>query len=187
MKLQLKLIGLIFCFSVTTLQAEHLPIGSEVLANCHGFHAKGKVKRLHKEHYVINFPKQSRPLFCTPFAWDSMFLTPFQTVPHYTGKLQNKSGFFSVTNEVTFKAGDKLTIYFREKPRGHMFTNEYTVDVVIKEIASNGSALLQVVKDQAPTEAGRIFNRWVGGNYVILDFTDDLVAERFTITGAEKK
>ncbi len=165
--------------------AEHLPVGSDVLANCHGFFSKGKIKRMHKESYVINFYKDSRPVMCTPFAWDSDFLVPYKIVPEYTGKLVTKSGFFSVSNEEVFRPGDKLKIQFQaKKTRGAFLSKEFTVVAQIKEINANGSALLEVVDGQ--TGAKQAFECWVGTNYVLLDFTKDHTAEKLSFVYVEK-
>lgn len=168
-----------------TAYAEHIPIGSHVLAECHGFFTKGKIKRMHKESYVINFDKDSRPVMCTPFAWDAMFLVPYQPVNEYTGKLVTKSMFFSVSNEEVFKIGDQLKITFEaKKSRSSMLSKQFSVTTTIQEINANGAALLKVTDgEQAAKQA---FELWVGTNYVLLDFTKDHTAERLSFTEVEK-
>ncbi len=162
--------------------AEHIPAGSDVLANCHGFFAKGKVKQPYKEKYTIHFYKESRPVHCTPFAWDAMFLVPYQTVNKFTGKVKPKSSFFSSTIE--FEPGDKLEIYYKASERGQFLDHKYTVTVEIVEISANGAALLKVIGGEL--KAKQVFNRWVGTNYVSLDFSSKLVADRLTILNVDK-
>ncbi len=170
-------------FSVL-VQAEHFPVGTDVLANCHGFFSKGKVKRLHKEQYVVHFYKESRPVLCTPFAWKGVFLVPYKPVNKYTGKLTGK-GFFSSSEDAELEVGDKLKISFKASSRSTLFSNKYSVTVVIKEINENGAALLE-------TKSGgdidqQVFKRWVGTNYVSLDFSHTLTADRLTILDVEKE
>lgn len=175
MKLQNKIkLGLIFCLFSTTLQADHLPIGMEVLANCHSFFSKGKIKRLHKEHYVIHFYKDSRPVLCTPFAWDSMFLIPYKPVAQFT-----------TPGDEVFKTGDLLKITFRATARGAFFSHKFSITVAIKEINENGAAQLEIKEGE--TEAKQLFIRWVGTNYVPLDFSSDLTADKLTILKISKQ
>ena len=178
MTLQKKIkLSLIFCLFSATLQADHLPVGMEVLADCHSFFSKGKIKRLHKERYVVHFYKESRPVLCTPFAWDSMFLVPYKPVTQYTGKLNSK--------EEVLKTGDKLKITFRATPRGAFFSKKYSVTTAIKEINTNGAAQLEITEGE--TEAQQLFTRWVGTNYIPLDFSSDLTADKLTILGIDKQ
>ena len=177
MKLQKQInLSLIFCLFSTTAQADHFPVGMEVLADCHSFFSKGKIKRLHKEHYVVHFYKESRPILCTPFAWDSMFLVPYKPVAQYTGKINS--------NEEVFKTGDKLKINFEATARGAFFSHKHNVTVTIKEINANGAAQLEITEGE--TEAQQLFSRWVGTNYVSLDFSSNLNADKLTILGVEK-
>lgn len=164
---------IIFCFFSTAAMAEHLPVGMEILANCHNFFSKGKIKRLHKEKYVINFDKDARPVLCTPFAWDSMFLVPYKPVPEYT----NPQG-------ETFKKGDILKIEFKATPRGAFFSRKYTITATVKEINASGSAQLEIKEGEV--EAQQLFSRWVGTNYVLLDSSEDLTADKLTILSIEK-
>ncbi len=164
----------LFCFFSTISQAEHLPIGMEILANCHNFFSKGKIKRLHKERYVINFDKDARPVLCTPFAWDSMFLVPYQPVPEYT-----------TPNGEIFKKGDLLNIEFKATPRGAFFSRKFTITVAIKEINANGTAQLEI--KEGDIKAQQLFTRWVGTNYVLLDSPDDLTADKLTILDIKKQ
>ncbi len=180
---KLIVLGFVFCFFSLTVRAEHFPVGSNVLANCHGFFAKGKIKRLYKEKFVVHFYKDSRPVHCTPFAWDGMFLVPYETVTHHVGKVKKQSEFFA--SEETFNLGDTLEIYYKASKRGQFFDKKYTVIVKIKEISSNGAALLEITGGD--TNAQQVFNRWVGSNYVSLDFSDHLEAGRLTILTVEKK
>lgn len=177
MKLQKKIkLSLIFCLFSATTQAEHLPVGMEVLADCHSFFSKGKIKRLHKEHNVVHFHNDSRPVLCTPFAWDSMFLVPYKPVAQYTGKINS--------NEEVFKTGDKLKINFEAKARGAFFSHKHSVTATIKEINANGAAQLEITEGE--TEAQQLFTRWVGTNYVLLDFSGNLTADKLTILEVNK-
>jgi ribosomal protein L31 len=176
------IIGLIFYIFSTVVQAEHIPVGIDVLADCHGFFAKGKVKQPYKEKYTVHFYKESRPVHCTPFAWDVMFLVPFETVKKFTGKVKPKSSFFSST--VEFEPGDKLEIYYKVSERGKFLDYKSTVTVEIVEISVNGAALLKVIGGEP--KAQQLFTRWVGTNYVLLDFSRKLVADRFTILNVDK-
>jgi hypothetical protein len=175
MKLQkiIKL-SLVFCLFSAAVQADHLPIGMEVLADCHSFFSKGKIKRLHKERYVIHFYKESRPVLCTPFAWDSMFLVPYKPIAQYT-----------TSGDEVFKTGDLLKITFRATPRGAFFSNKYSVTTAIKEINENGTAQLEITEGE--TEAQQLFTRWVGTNYIPLYFSSDLTADKLTILGIDKQ
>ncbi len=175
--------ALVLCLFSVTIQADHFPVGSDVLANCHGFFARGKIKRLYKEKYVVNFYKESRPVHCTPFAWDGMFLVPYKTVAEFTGKLKSKGDFFG--SDEKFKTGDKLEIYFKASERGQFFDSKYTVTAVIKEISANGAAQLEIIGGE--TKDQQVFHRWVGNNYVSLDFSSALEADRLTILNVEKK
>ncbi len=170
---------------IPTAHAEHLPVGADVLANCHGFFSKGKIKRMHKENYVIDFYKDSRPLMCTPFAWEATFLVLYKPVTEYNGKLVTKSGFFSVSNEELFRIGDKLKIKFEAKKNRHAFLSKtFTITTTIKEINENGAATLEAVSGE--TTAKQAFNRFVGTNYVLLDFTKDHTAETLSFLEVEK-
>jgi hypothetical protein len=164
----------LFCFFSSTAQAEHLPIGMEILANCHNFFSKGKIKRLHKEKYVINFDKDARPVLCTPFAWDSMFLVPYKPVSEYTNP-----------NGKVFKKGDHLKIEFKATPRGAFFSRKFTITTAIKEINENGAAQLEI--KEGDIKAQQLFTRWVGTNFVLLDLSDDLTADKLTILNIEKQ
>ena len=178
MKLQKKIkLSLIFCLFSITVQADHFPVGMEVLADCHSFFSKGKIKRLHKEHYVVDFHNDSRPVLCTPFAWDSMFLVPYKPVAQYKGKINS--------NDEVFKTGDKLKINFEATARGAFFSNKYSVTATIKEINANGAAQLEITEGE--TEAQQLFTRWVGTNYVLLDFSNNLNADKLTILDVEKQ
>ncbi len=163
----------LFCFFSTVSHAEHLPVGMEILANCHNFFSKGKIKRLHKEKYVINFDKDARPVLCTPFAWDSMFLVPYKPVSEYTNP-----------NGKIFKKGDLLQIEFKATPRGAFFSRKFTITAAIKEINENGTAQLEI--KEGDIKAQQLFTRWVGTNYVLLDLSDDLTADKLTILNIEK-
>ncbi len=176
------IIGFIFCIFSTIAQAEHIPGGTEVLADCHGFWAKGKIKQPYREKYTVHFYKDSRPVHCTPFAWDVMFLVPFETVNKYTGKVKPKSSFFSTT--VEFEPGDKLEIYYKASERGKFLDYKSTVTVEIAEISVNGAALLKVIGGEP--KAQQVFTRWVGTNYVSLDFSRKLVADKLTILNVDK-
>lgn len=175
------LLSLIFFLLSNSVQAEHLLVGSDVLANCHGFFSKGKVKKTHKERYVVHFYKDVRPVLCTPFAWDIMFLVPFESVEQYKGKLS--SSFFGGATDQIFKVGDKLKIKFRASIRGQFLNLNGDVSTVIKSINANGAAQLEVVAGE--DKAKLIFTRWVGTNYVSLDFSKTLVADRLTILKVE--
>lgn len=175
-------LGIVFCFSSFTVQADHFPVGSDVLANCHNFFTKGKIKNPYKEKYVVHFYKDARPAHCTPFAWDSAFLVPFETVNKFTGKVKPKSSFFSST--VEFEVGDQLDIYFKASERGQFLDHRYTVTVEIIEISINGAAQFKVIGGE--TKAQQVFTRWVGTNYVLLDFSEHLVADRLTILNVDK-
>lgn len=186
MKLQRKIIfGFIFFLASTAIQAEHFPVGSDVLADCHSFFARGKVKKLYKERYVVHFYKDARPVHCTPFAWDSMFLVPYEPIDQYAGRLSSSEGFFGGSKEQIFTAGDKLKIFYKASARGQLFDRKFTVITAIKEINSNGAAQLEIVGGEI--EAQQVFNRWVGSNYVALDFSKTLVADRLTILKVEKE
>jgi hypothetical protein len=178
-------LSVLLCLFSSVAQAEHLPLGSDVLANCHGFFSKGKIKRLYKEQYVVNFYKESRPVLCTPFAWTSMFLVPYKPVEKYTARLSKKSGFFSSSEDAEVQPGDRLKVFFKATERGKLFSNKYTVIVVVKEINENGAALLVPVKGEV--KAKQVFQRWVGSNYVDLDFSKALVADRLTILDVENE
>ena len=167
------MLSLVFCLFSATLQADHLPIGMEVLANCHSFFSKGKIKRLHKEHYVVDFHKDSRPVLCTPFAWDSMFLIPYKPVAEFT-----------TPGDEVFKAGDLLKITFRATARGAFFSHKFSVTTAIKEINENGAAQLEITEGEF--EARQLFTRWVGTNYVPLNSSKDLTADKLTILGISK-
>ena len=185
MKLQKRItFSIIICLVSGISQADHLPIGMNVLAKCHSFYSKGEIKRLHKEKYVIDFDKNSRPVLCTPFAWDSEFLVPYKPVPEYSGQLNTDEGVFGGSKEQAFKRGDKLKIEFEATPRGAMFSSNYSVTVTIKEINSNGAAQMDIIAGES--EAKQLFERWVGTNYVMLDFSEKMSAEKLTIKGAEK-
>jgi ribosomal protein L31 len=175
MTLQKKIkLGLVFCLFSATLQADHLPIGMEVLADCHSFFSKGKIKRLHKERYVVHFYKDSRPVLCTPFAWDSMFLVPYKSVAQYT-----------TSGDEVFKTGDLLKITFRATARGAFFSHKFSITAAIKEINENGAAQLEITEGEI--EAQQLFARWVGTNYVPLDFSKDLTADKLTIQKINKQ
>lgn len=176
-------LSIILCLFSTVVQADHFPVGSDVLANCHGFFSKGKIKRLYKEQYVVNFYKESRPVLCTPFAWSSMFLVPYKPVSKYTGKLSGK-GFFSSSEDAELEVGDKLKIFFKATSRGKLFSNKYDIIATIKEINENGAALLETIGGDAIDQ--QVFLRWVGTNYVSLDFSHTLTADRLTILDVEK-
>lgn len=177
-------LSIVLCLFSAIVHAEHLPLGSDVLANCHGFFSKGKIKRLYKEQYVVNFYKDSRPVLCTPFAWSSMFLVPYNPVKKYTGKLSSK-GFFSSSEDKELEVGDKLKVSFKATSRGTLFSHKYSVIVVIKEINENGAALLETSGGEEIDQ--RVFKRWVGTNYVSLDFSHTLKADRLTILDVEKE
>lgn len=178
MELQKKIkFSLLFCLFSAAIQADHFPVGTEVLANCHSFFSKGKIKRLHKEHYVVHFHKESRPVLCTPFAWDSMFLVPYKPVAQYTGKVDSE--------EVVFKTGDKLKIIFEAVARGAFFSHKYSVTAAIKEINANGAAQLEITEGEI--EAQQLFTRWVGSNYVLLNSSKDLTADKLTILNINKQ
>lgn len=186
MKQQRKIVfSFIFFLISTTIQADHFPVGTDVLANCHGFFAKGKVKKLYKERYVVHFYKDARPVHCTPFAWDSMFLVSYEPIDQYTGRLSSKDGFFGGTTEEVLKVGDKLKISYKASIRGRFLDKKATITVVIKEINANGAGQLETVDGEM--EAQQIFQRWVGTNYVTLDFSSALKADRLTILKAEKE
>jgi len=176
------ILSVIFCFFSISAQAEHFIVGSDVLANCHNFFTKGKVKQPYKEKYVIHFYKDARPAHCTPFAWDSAFLVPFKAISKFTGKVKPKSSFFSIA--VEFEVGDKLDIYYRASERGQFLDHKYTVTVEIAEISANGAAQLKVIGGEI--KAQQVFTRWVGTNYVSLDFSEHLVADRLTILNVDK-
>lgn len=175
-------LGIIFCLFSITGQADHFPVGSSVLANCHGFFAKGKIKRLYQEKYVVHFDKDARPAHCTPFSWDGRFLVPYKTVAKFTGKVKPKSSFFSTSIE--FEVGDKLEIYYKASERGKFLDYKLTVTVEITEISANGAAKLKVVGGEV--KAQQVFTRWVGTNYVLLDFSGHLVADKLTILNVDK-
>jgi hypothetical protein len=184
MKLQRSIIlSFIFCLFSATAQADHFPVGTDVLADCHSFFARGKIKRLYQEQYVVNFYKDSRPVFCTPFAWSSMFLVPYKPVDQFTGKLKTNLSILGGSKEQVFKTGDKLKIGFKANLRGEFFSHKYTVIVAIKEINVNGSAQLEIIDGE--TKAKQVFQRWVGTNYVLLDFTKSLTSDRLTIQEVE--
>ena len=176
-------LSFIFIIFPAIAQAEHFPVGTNVLADCHSFFAKGKIKRLYHEQYVVNFYKDARPLFCTPFAWSSMFLVPYKPVSQIKGKLKTGLSLIGGSKEHLFKTGDKLKIDFKAHLRGQLFSQKFTVTVVIKEININGSAQLEVVDGEL--KAKQVFQRWVGSNFVLLDFTKSLVADRLTIQDVE--
>ncbi len=180
---KLIVLSFVFCFFSAAAQAEHFPVGSTVLANCHGFFAKGKIKRLYKEKFVVHFYKDSRPVHCTPFAWDGMFLVPYETVTHHVGKVKQSNELFA--SEETFSLGDTLEIYYKASKRGQFFDSKYTVLTKITEISANGAALMEIVGGEL--KAQQVFNRWVGTNYVTLDFSSDLEAGRLTILSVKKK
>jgi len=175
-------LGIVFCLFSMTAQASHFPVGSSVLANCHGFFTKGKIKRLYQEKYVVHFDKDARPAHCTPFSWDGRFLVAYQTVKKIEGKVKPKSSFFSTTIE--FEVGDQLDIYYRASERGQFLDHKLTVTVEIIEINANGAAQLKVVGGEL--KAQQVFTRWVGTNYVSLDFSEHLVADRLTILNVDK-
>ena len=178
-------LSIIFCLLSVSVQAEHLPLGSDVLAECHGFSAKGKIKRLYKEkQYVVNFYKDSRPIHCTPFAWSNMFLVPYKKVEQYTGKLKSSDGIFGRFKDEVFNVGDTLTINYKTKTKGQLFSTKHTVMVKIKEINSNGAAQFETIGGEEM--ARRLFQRWVGTNYVTLDFSRTLVADKLTILNVKK-
>jgi len=177
-------LGIVLCLFSAIVHAEHFPVGSEVLANCHGFFSKGKIKRLYKEQYVVNFYKDSRPVLCPPFAWSSMFLVAYNPVKKYTGKLSSK-GFFSSSEDAELEVGDRLKVSFKASSRGKLFSNKYSVIVVIEEINENGAALLKTSGGGEIDQ--QVFKRWVGTNYVSLDFSHTLTADRLTILDVEKE
>ena len=177
------IISFIFCLFSASAQADHFPVGSDVLANCHNFFARGKIKRLYQEQYVVNFYKESRPVFCTPFAWSSMFLVQYKPVDQFTGKLKTGLSLFGGSKEQVFKTGDKLKIDFKAHIRGQLFSQKFTITVVIKEINENGSAQLEAIDGEL--KAKQLFQRWVGTNYVLLDFSKSLTADRLTIQEVE--
>lgn len=186
MKQQKKIVlGFIFFLISTTIQAGHFPVGSDVLADCHGFFAKGKVKKLHKERYVVHFYKDARPVHCTPFAWDIMFLVAYEPISEHVAKLHSNDGFFSGTKEEILKVGDKLKVSYRASIKGKFLDKKATITVAIKDINANGAAQLEIVDGEL--EAQQIFQRWVGTNYVTLDFSSKLTADRLTILKVEKE
>lgn len=176
------ILGLVLSFLSAIVQAEHFPVGSSVLADCHGFFAKGKIKRLYHEKYVVNFYKDARPAHCTPFSWDGRFLVPYKTVNKFEGKVKPKASFFSVAIE--FEVGDKLEIYYKASQRGQFFDHKLTVTVEILEINVNGAAQLKVIGGEL--KAQQVFTRWVGTNYVSLDFSRHLVADKLVIVNVDK-
>lgn len=183
MKQQKKIIlAVIFSLFSMAVQADHFPVGTDVLTDCHGFFTKGKIKRMHKEKYVVHFYKDARPAHCTPFSWDGRFIVPYETVTKFTGKVKPKSSFFSTT--VEFEVGDKLGIYYKASERGQFIDHKYTVTVEIKEINASGAAQLKVIGGE--TKGQQVFTRWVGTNYVSLDFSSALVADRLTILNVDK-
>jgi len=175
-------LGIVFCFFSITAQAGHFPLGSKVLADCHSFFAKGKIKRLYQEKYVVHFDKDARPAHCTPFSWDGRFLVPYKPVAKFTGKVKPKGSLFS--SSVEFEVGDKLAIYYRASERGQFLDHKLTVMVEIAEINVNGAAQLKVIGGEV--KAQQVFTRWVGTNYVSLDFSAHLVADRLTIVNVDK-
>ncbi len=177
------IISFICCLFSASAQSDHFPIGSDVLADCHNFFARGKIKRLYQEQYVVNFYKESRPVFCTPFAWSSMFLVQYKPVDQFTGKLKTSLSLFGGSKEHVFKTGDKLKIDFKAHIRGQLFSHKFTVTVVIKEINENGSAQLEAIDGEL--KAKQLFQRWIGTNYVLLDFSKSLTADRLTIQEVE--
>ena len=175
----------ILCLTSLSLSAEHFKVGMVVLADCHGFFAKGKIKRQHKESYVIHFDKDSRPIFCVPFAWDNEFVVAYKPVQEYTGQLETSSGIFGNNTEPeVFKTGEKLKVTFKVLEKDAMFSDKYTVSVVIQEINFNGAAVLKAVAGDE--KAQKVFTRWVGTNYVTLDFSRSLKADRLTFLKVEK-
>jgi len=183
MKQQKKLtLGIVFCLFSMAAQADHYPVGTQVLTDCHGFFAKGKIKRMYQEKYVVHYDKSSRPAHCTPFSWDGRFVVPYKSVTKYTGKIKPKASFFSTTIE--FEVGDKLDIYYKASERGKFLDDKLTVTVEIVEIIANGAAQFKVIGGEV--KAQQQFTRWVGTNYVSLDFSSHLVADRLTILNVDK-
>ncbi|MEE9397756.1 MAG: hypothetical protein V3V31_12165 [Methylococcales bacterium] len=166
--------------------AEHYPVGSVILADCHGFFTKGKIKRLYKEDYVVDFDKDARPLLCTPYVWDNEFVVPYAPVSQYTGKIEvDPGGFGSDGRDVEFQVGDRLSIEF-EVEKNALFSDKYAVIVAIREINSNGAASMDVVGG-GDVEAKAAFNLWVGTNYIALDFTRKLKADKLEILKVERE
>jgi hypothetical protein len=185
MKLHRKIaLSLLLFVLAATAQAESPIVGSDVLANCHGFFAKGKVKKMYKDHYVINFYKDARPIHCPPFSWNAMFVVPYQPVDQYVGKLNSDNGFLGSTVKQVLEVGDTLKVAYKASFKGQFFAKKYTVIVEIKEINSNGSAQLEPIDGEI--EAQQVFRRWVGTNYVTLDFSSSLTADKLTILKVEK-
>ncbi|MCK5829274.1 MAG: hypothetical protein KAH20_03135 [Methylococcales bacterium] len=178
-------LSFIFFLISTTIQADHFPVGTDVLANCHGFFARGKVKKLYKERYVVHFYKDARPVHCTPFAWDSMFLVAYEPIEQHIAKLSSKDSFFRGSKEEVLKTGDKLNVSYKASIKGRFLDKKATITVAIKEINANGAAQLEIVDGEL--EAKQIFQRWVGTNYVTMDFSSLLKADRLTILKVEKK
>ena len=52
----------VLCFISLSLSADHFKVGMTVLADCHGFFAKGKIKRFFKDNTLVNqiFIKDSK-------------------------------------------------------------------------------------------------------------------------------
>ena len=176
---------LAICFFSTGADAEHYPVGSVILADCHGFFTKGKIKRLYKEDYVVNFNKDARPLLCTPYVWDNEFVVPYAPVSQYTGKIEvDPGGFGSEGRDVEFQVGDKLSIEF-EVEKNALFSDKYSVIVAIKEINSNGAASMDII--DGDSEAKAAFTRWVGTNYIALDFTRKLKADKLEFLKVERE
>ena len=187
MKLQRKIVlgFIIFMLSATAQAVSNLPVGSDVLADCHGFFSKGKIKKIYKGHYVINFYKDSRPVHCPPFSWNEMFVVPYQPVDQHVGKLNSDNGFFGSTVKQVLEVGDKLKVSYKASFKGKFLAEKYTVIVAIKEINSNGAAQLEAVGGKL--EAQQVFIRWVGTNYVKMDFSSSLVADKLTILKVERE
>lgn len=179
MKFLVKIMLIIIGVYPSMSTAESFELGETVLADCHGFFAKGKIKRKQLDKYVIHFNKDARPIMCVPFAWDDAFIVKYKPVGKYTGQVVTEHGLLmNKSSDVMLKTGDNLNIKFKVLERDHMLSDKYAVSVKIKEINSNGAALLEVVAGGA--KAQQVFDRWVGTNYVTMDFTRSLKADRLT-------
>jgi hypothetical protein len=185
MKIFNKILLIFCCVNYVSAAAEIIQVGDTVLADCHGFFAKGKIKRKQNDRYVIHFNKDARPIMCVPFAWDRAFIVNYKPVEKHVAKLVTNSGIIiDTTEEAMLKTNDILKITFKVRERDAMLRDKYTITAMVKEININGAALLEAVS--GTTKAKQAFNLWVGTNYVSLDFSRSLKADRLTFLEVTK-
>lgn len=135
--------------------------GDTVLANCRQIYTKGVVKGKVDDGYTVHFPKGSGPINCPPFRWHNEFVLPFQSVSEY--RLQFLGGF---KRDLLFKVGESVSFRFEADKRMVKTRDVVDIEAQITDISANGAIAVKLLS--ADPEAGAMFWKMVGGNYVDL-------------------